>query len=198
MITAFSTKRTVERGGFLGYRLVAGAVVVALILIGRLVHESPRSQLWPTPLGVGLLSDLIVLAGTAVAIWARVTLGGNWSAEVTFKEDHELVESGPYALVRHPIYSGLLLMALGTAIHDGRAIAFGLFAALCAALWWKARQEELIIRRHLPGEYADYAAPGPRDHPARPVTRWPRTARRRDSLIPFPPPALRPRRSVRR
>lgn len=158
IICAFSTKRTVERGGFVGYRLLAGAVVIALLLAGRLLHESPHSQLWHTSLAVGLVSDAIVLAGTAVAIWARVTLGGNWSAEVTFKQDHELIETGPYALVRHPIYSGLLLMALGTAIHDGRALAFGLFAALCAALWWKARQEERIVSRHFPQAYADYAS----------------------------------------
>ena len=158
VITAFSTKRTVERGGFFGYRLVAGAVAVALLLVARLLHESPRSQLWQTPLAVGLAGDLIVLAGTALAIWARVTLGRNWSAEVTFKEDHELIESGPYALVRHPIYSGLLLMVLGTVIRNGQALGLGLFAALCAALWWKARQEEQIIRRHFPTAYSDYAA----------------------------------------
>ena len=117
-----------------------------------------------------------MLAGTALAIWARLTLGRNWSAEVTFKEDHELIESGPYALVRHPIYSGLLLMALGTVIHDGRALGVGLFAALCAALWWKARQEEQIIGRHFPEAYRDYAAAGVRGHPARPV-RPPRRAR---------------------
>ncbi len=158
VIAAFGAKRTVERGGFFGYRLVAGAVFLALLLIARLLHEYPRSELWRTPLAVRLLSDAIVLAGTALAIWARLTLGRNWSAEVTFKEGHELIESGPYALVRHPIYSGLLLMALGTVVHDGRALGAGLFAALCAALWWKARQEEQIIGRHFPEAYRDYAA----------------------------------------
>jgi protein-S-isoprenylcysteine O-methyltransferase Ste14 len=136
--------------------------VVALILfgvvlaIGRLSHVSAQSGLWPATLTVGVVSDCIVLAGVAFTVWARVTLGRNWSAEVTFKADHELIQSGPYALVRHPIYTGLILMALGTAINYGRAVGFALFIAMCGGLWWKARQEEGIMSRHFPGAYADY------------------------------------------
>jgi len=75
---------------------------------------------------------------------------------VTFKQDHELIESGPYALARHPIYTGLIVMALGTAINYGRAIGFALLAALCGGLWWKARQEERIMSTHFPEAYAAY------------------------------------------
>jgi len=75
---------------------------------------------------------------------------------VTFKQDHELIESGPYALVRHPIYTGLIAMALGTAIAYGRAIGFALFIGLCGGLWWKARQEERIMSRYFPDAYAEY------------------------------------------
>ena len=126
VLTAFSTKRTVERGSFFGYRLVTGAGVLVVVIAGRLLHDSSATQLWRSSLPVALLSDLIVLAGAAVMVWARLTLGRNWSAEVSFKQDHELIESGPYAHVRHPIYSGLLLMCLGTAIFYGRALGFGL------------------------------------------------------------------------
>src|SRR5262249_12153072 len=153
---AFTTKRTVERGGFMGYRLGAGVVVVVLLLAGRLLHASPQARLWQTPLALGVVTDFIVLAGAAFSVWARITLGRNWSAEVTFKQDHELIESGPYALTRHPIYTGLILMALGTAINYGRVLGFGVLVALCGALWWKARQEERIMSRHFPGAYADY------------------------------------------
>jgi protein-S-isoprenylcysteine O-methyltransferase Ste14 len=102
------------------------------------------------------VSDCIVFAGAAFSVWARIALGRNWSAEVTFKEDHELIESGPYALARHPIYTGLILMALGTAIHYARPIGFAVLVALCGGLWWKARQEEQIMSRHFPDAYADY------------------------------------------
>jgi protein-S-isoprenylcysteine O-methyltransferase Ste14 len=153
---AFATKRTVEREGFIGYRLVVGILIVGLVAAGRLLHVSSRSQLWHTPLVLGVVSDCIVVAGAAFTVWARITLGRNWSAEVTFKQDHELIESGPYALVRHPIYTGLIVMALGTAINFGRAFGFALLVALCGGLWWKARQEERIMSRHFPDAYAAY------------------------------------------
>ena len=75
---------------------------------------------------------------------------------MTFKQDHELIESGPYALARHPIYTGLIVMGLGTAINYGRGIGFVFLVGLCGGVWWKARQEERIISRHFPGAYAEY------------------------------------------
>ncbi len=153
---AFSTKRTVERGGFVGYRLVAAAIVFAWIIAGRLLHLPAHSRLWHTTLVLGIVTDCIVLAGAAFTVWARITLGRNWSAEVTFKQDHELIESGPYALARHPIYTGLIVMALGTAISYGRVIGVVLLFSMCGAVWWKARQEERIMSRHFPDAYATY------------------------------------------
>jgi protein-S-isoprenylcysteine O-methyltransferase Ste14 len=156
VIMAFTTKRTVERRGVVGYRLVALVPVLGLFAAGRLLHVSSQSQLWQTTLALGVVSDCIVLAGAAFTVWARITLGRNWSAEVTFKQDHELIESGPYALARHPIYTGIIVMALGTAVDYGRAISFALLFSLCAGLWWKARQEEQIMSRHFPDAYAAY------------------------------------------
>lgn len=156
VVMAFATKRTVERGGFIGYRVVTAVLAVGGIAIGRLLHLSWQSQVWHTTLPLGIVSDCIVLAGVALTVWARITLGRNWSAEVTFKQDHELIESGPYALARHPIYTGLISMALGTAIAHGRAFGFVLLIALCGGLWWKALQEEKIMGRHFPESYAEY------------------------------------------
>ncbi len=153
---AFGTKPTVERGGFFGYRLVTIILVIGMILIGRLLHVSTHSRLWQTSFALGVLTDLIVLAGAAFTVWARITLGRNWSAEVTFKQDHELIAFGPYALARHPIYTGLIAMALGTAINYGRPIGFVLFIGLCSGVWWKARQEERIMSKHFPTAYPEY------------------------------------------
>jgi protein-S-isoprenylcysteine O-methyltransferase Ste14 len=158
VVMAFATKRTVERKGFIGYRLVVIATVAGCALVGRLTHVPAQSHLWHTGLALGVVTDCIVLAGAAFTVWARITLGRNWSAEVTFKQDHELIEAGPYALVRHPIYTGLIVMALGTAINYGRAIGAVLFVALCTGLWWKARQEEQIMSRHFPDAYRSYKA----------------------------------------
>ena len=61
----------------------------------------------------------LTLAGVAFAVWARMLLAGNWSSDVTLKRDHELIVNGPYALVRHPIYTGILLALIGTALAIG-------------------------------------------------------------------------------
>jgi protein-S-isoprenylcysteine O-methyltransferase Ste14 len=156
LLMAFRNKRTVERGGFIGYRVVIVAVVGGLVLVAHPVAVRSAAHLWHTTLALGVLSDCIVLAGLAFTVWARIVLGRNWSVEVTFKQDHELIESGPYALARHPIYTGLIAMALGSAIDYGRTFGFVLFVALCAGLWWKARLEERMMNQHFPDAYAQY------------------------------------------
>ena len=153
---AFTAKRTIERGGFFGYRLVALAVFAVLTGGGAILHISARSQLWQPTLVLSIVCDFIVLVGLAFTVWARIVLGRNWSAEVTFKEGHELIVAGPYALARHPIYTGLIAMALGTAVNYGRPIGFALLCAICGALWWKARQEEQVMSSHFPDAYREY------------------------------------------
>ncbi len=156
VLMAFSAKRTVERGNVVSYRVVMIAIVIGLIAAERLLHLSTHAQIWHTPLALGILSDCIVVAGVAFTVWARVTLGRNWSAEVTFKQDHELIETGPYALARHPIYTGIITMAFGAVLDLGQAFAFVLFLGLCGGLWRKARQEERMMSRHFPDEYPRY------------------------------------------
>lgn len=80
--------------------------------------------------------------GLAYACWARVHLGRNWSGAVSVKQDHELIRSGPYALVRHPIYSGLLLAVLGTVIALGQWRGVVALVIVLLALWRKLRLEE--------------------------------------------------------
>ncbi len=155
-IMAFGTKRTAERAGFFGYRLVALGVIAILIAAGRLLGLSAASRAWHTGLALGIATDILALAGAAFSVWARVTLGRNWSAEVTFKEDHELVASGPYALARHPIYTGMLAMMIATAVNYGRAIGLAFLLSLCAAFWWKARAEERMMSRHFADAYGEY------------------------------------------
>ena len=128
-IAAFFVKRTVERSWGWGR--------LSIIAIGWLAYWTAKNQhlfgarrLWtPTPLSRGLAAA-VVLFGLAVTLWARLALGRNWSGSVTFKQDHELIERGPYHYVRHPIYTGLLLMALGTAMLRAWASGF----AFCGIL----------------------------------------------------------------
>lgn len=108
---------------------------------------------WPSTHALGLL---LLLAGCLLAIWARVALGGNWSANVTVKQGHTLITRGPYALVRHPIYSGLLLAALGTAIVFGRASGFLGFALLFSGFWIKSHTEEAFMQQEFGQQYTRY------------------------------------------
>jgi protein-S-isoprenylcysteine O-methyltransferase Ste14 len=103
-----------------------------------------------------LAGAVICLAGLLITIWARRTLAGNWSSDVTFKEDHELIRHGPYRFVRHPIYTGLLVMALGTAIELGQLRCWLGSVALAIGFWIKLSQEERLLLRHFPEEYPRY------------------------------------------
>ena len=87
----------------------------------------------------------ITVAGTALAIWARWHLGSNWSGVVTLKEGHELIRSGPYRAIRHPIYTGILLALLGTSIAVGEARGLIAVAIVLLSFYLKARREESFL-----------------------------------------------------
>jgi len=99
----------------------------------------------------------ITAAGLLFSVWARRHLGANWSQAVTLKQDHELITSGPYALVRHPIYTGLLLALLGSALARGEWR--GLLAVLIVfgVLWQKLRLEETFMRNQFGESYEAYS-----------------------------------------
>ncbi len=102
------------------------------------------------------ISVVITLLGLSLAIWARVVLGGNWSGSVTFKEDHELIERGPYAFVRHPIYTAMVLMFLGTALASGALGGFVGLPIIFVSFWIKFRQEEALMIEHFGDRYRAY------------------------------------------
>jgi protein-S-isoprenylcysteine O-methyltransferase Ste14 len=109
------------------------------------------STTWPLNIAVALTA-----AGLLFAVWARQYLGSNWSGTVTLKEDHELITSGPYALVRHPIYTGLLLAFVGSAMAIGEWRAALAFALASLALWRKLRLEERLMHQQFGEAYQAY------------------------------------------
>ena len=98
----------------------------------------------------------VCVVGLLMTLWARCTLGGNWNSAVTFKQGHELIRTGPYRLVRHPIYTGLLVMALGTALDFGQLRCWLALPLIAAAFWIKLKREEKLLLRHFPDEYPAY------------------------------------------
>jgi protein-S-isoprenylcysteine O-methyltransferase Ste14 len=153
-VSAFFVKRTVERS-WGGTRWLV--ILLGLMLFGTLLRFGGMwPPLWARTARTGALGALVTAAGLAVAVWARFILGRNWSGTITFKEDHELITRGPYAYVRHPIYSGLLLMMLGTAIESARLRTFLLLALVLVVLRIKAHFEEKLMIRHFPEAYPEY------------------------------------------
>ena len=107
-----------------------------------------------------VFSDSVAVAicalGFLVAIWSRKALGAEWSRDVELKQGHKLVERGPYRFMRHPIYTGHLLMGLGTAIASGLLVAFAGLASFVVGFWIKLSQEERLLLRSFPDEYLAY------------------------------------------
>ena len=110
----------------------------------------------PEKAGIMWLGVAITWVGVMVAIWARYSLGAYWSARVTLKEGHQLIRSGPYALVRHPIYTGMFLAALGTALVGGEWRGILALLLLITAHARKAFREESLLSREFGEEYANY------------------------------------------
>jgi protein-S-isoprenylcysteine O-methyltransferase Ste14 len=98
----------------------------------------------------------VVLAGVAFAIWARITLGGNWSGPATLKVGHTIARRGPYRFVRHPIYTGILLGVVGTAVTAGSLHAL-LAIPLCGLSYFlKIQSEESLLIGQFGNEYVQY------------------------------------------
>ncbi len=147
--------KPVVRTGSRGTRMMELCFLAAAF--GLLFHLPAWREL-PIPSTIKWVGVILTFVGAAFCIWARFILGGNWSAAVTLKRDHTLICSGPYAIVRHPIYTGLLLAALGTAIAFGDLRGF-LAPPLLAFAWHrKSLVEEEFMRTQFGPAYTAYAA----------------------------------------
>lgn len=100
---------------------------------------------------------LLTAAGVAVAFWARWHLGANWSGVVSLKEGHELIRTGPYRNIRHPIYTGILLALFGTAVATGELRGLLAVAIAWLSFYWKARREESFLSQEFGEKFAAHA-----------------------------------------
>jgi protein-S-isoprenylcysteine O-methyltransferase Ste14 len=125
--------------------LLAGAVLL-VHSTRRLLHE-PR--LWHVGYDGAYALAGVSLAGLLLAWWARIYLGPLWSGSVVRKEGHHVVDTGPYAWVRHPIYSGLMLAIVATAAAQGTISGYLGAACIVIGFWLKARIEERLLSAEL-------------------------------------------------
>ena len=154
-----NVKSTVRRESLPSRLLhIVPLAIAALLFCVQNVHVAflgerflPLAE-WPFWLG-----SFLTAGGLAFTVWARLHLGKNWSGTITIKEGHELVTSGPYAFVRHPIYTGLLLAFLGSALALGDWRGVLAFALAAGALWRKLRIEERWMRQQFGGAYEAYS-----------------------------------------
>jgi protein-S-isoprenylcysteine O-methyltransferase Ste14 len=133
---------------------------------GALIFLSPSlgpldDHFVPAVVEVGAAGWVLTALGMLFSMWARVSLGRNWSGRVALKHGQELVSTGPYAFVRHPIYTGLLMALTGTALYDGRWRALLGLAFFAIGFWLKARSEENLLEREFGEEYRTYRAQTP-------------------------------------
>lgn len=160
---AFFVKRT-QRRESLGATLLERVPVVVGFFMLLLPHWRPHRM--PPALtyrfmaegpALALASVALVLAGLLVAYWARLHIGRNWSGQVMVKVGHTLITSGPYRWIRHPIYAGMTLALVGTALASGALYGFLGLALILFGFLVRVRQEERLMRETFPGEYVEYS-----------------------------------------
>lgn len=135
---------------FTGVRVVLLLVVLGLVRAGVFHGQSVTLDAWREAIGL-----VMVVAGLGVAAWARICIGRNWGSPMTEKTDPQLIARGPYRIIRHPIYAGIILAMLGT------AVAVNWYWLIAVALLgpyfvYSAVVEERFLNRRLPGIYARY------------------------------------------
>lgn len=152
------TKRTVrsQPAGARLFHLVL--VLMGFALLGSHWFDSGwlSARIVPVSEGLRWTGVAATMAGCAFAIWARLTLGSNWSGRATVKADHELITWGPYSVARHPIYTGILLGGLGTSLVTCEWRCVLGIVLLALAFLVKMSQEERLMMQTFPVDYPAY------------------------------------------
>jgi protein-S-isoprenylcysteine O-methyltransferase Ste14 len=157
-IGALKTRRTERTESFVSRYGILFIEIAGFVLLfnddvdlGILEH-----RFFPRTFALGATGVALTWAGIALALWARWHLGQYWSARITIKEDHKLIRTGPYARLRHPIYSGLDLAAIGSAIAIDRwRCVVGIFLIILG-YWIKARREEAMLTAQFGAEFQEH------------------------------------------
>ena len=162
-VTAFFTKKAVIKRRW-GLQILWRVILIILVITyirstGRSGGQNIESlfvSLFNSSLTLQIVGLIMVLLGLVGAVWARIYLGSNWSGYVTYKENHELVTTGPYRFARHPIYTSLLLMGIGTFIYYGYYFILGIFIIMGIIFLWRIKKEEEIMIKLFGQKYKDY------------------------------------------
>lgn len=160
-VAAFWSNRTEKWGGIateIAFRILFWVSAILLFAPFPDLHFRPQVQFWRLDAGMKWILVTLTASGLLFVWWARIHLGRLWSDWMTKKAGHHVVDTGPYRLVRHPIYFGLIFAAFATAFEKGTSFALLGAAILTFAFYTKARREERFLRVELgEGAYDAYA-----------------------------------------
>ncbi len=159
LLWALGAKRTQTRESFASRipYLIFTVGAFYLMFSHDMAFDWLRQRILPSDPWIENLGIAITAAGLLFAIWARFHLGRNWSGQVTVKVGHQLIRSGPYRWVRHPIYSGMILALIGTAISKGQLGGFVAALLLWIGFTLKSRIEERFMANTFGPEYEQYS-----------------------------------------
>jgi protein-S-isoprenylcysteine O-methyltransferase Ste14 len=161
LISSFFVKKSETKRNW-KQLIVPRIIVVGLVIIFITVSKSQDNLIeifqpfFSSSLVLQIIWTVITVLGLAVAIWARIYLGRNWSGYVTYKKQHELVTNGPYKFVRHPIYSGAILMVIGTFLYYPNILVLSFLISWVTMFIIRIKKEEEIMIKLFGKKYVDY------------------------------------------
>jgi len=158
LVSALSRKKTKKRESIVQRLLYMLPLIFAFTLLFGTAARSGwlATRLWPDRLDIAWVGVFLTACGVGIACWARYHLGSNWSGVVTLKEGHELIRTGPYRNSLHPIYTGMLLAILGSAVTVGEVRAAIAFVIAWLSFYIKARREESFLSQEFGPNFAEH------------------------------------------
>lgn len=158
VISAFFVKKSIIRKDpkWMIFRFIVLIAIILIIEFNKTNTVYFSTFLFQSAFSFVILGSILTVVGLFGAIWARIYLGRNWSGYVTYKENHGLVTDGPYKFVRHPIYTSLILMFIGTILYYGSLFVFIIFIIMTSIFIWRIKREEKIMINLFGKKYLDY------------------------------------------
>ncbi len=159
LVSAFFVKQSATKYNWrvqVIWRVMLMVLVIIFVKFDRADANSFFTFLFQSFFSYELSGTVLSVLGLIIAIWARVSLGRNWSSYTTYKKEHELIITGPYRFLRHPIYSGMILMIVGAFLYYGKLIILVILAIAAIVIAWRIGREEKTMIKLFGKKYTDY------------------------------------------